>query len=505
MRSYRRVTVQVSITLLFFFLSYQLISRYSTVVYRPIGSDHGKTNTGVSTPTAAPPAPTTDRDYPQRIVAFWDSFSKIVFSNRPKCPAPKKLNEGATTVGYNPLALENATRPHLINMSRVDVEEMKAAHTEFVSRMVDSAPKLPYRAGTRGLVTTAGGPYMPTLVVSLRMLRLTGSRLPVEVFLASHSEFEPRLCDHILPSLNARCVVLSDILEAVPEPLEIEKYQFKVFAMLFSSFEDILFFDADNMVIYKPEELFNSEPYVSTGMVTWPDFWASTASDLFYEITSQPPPPLSARASTESGQVLISKKSHATTLFLAVYYNYWGPEHYYPLLSQGAPGEGDKETFIAAAMALNAPFYSVKERVSAIGYKDLEGEWHGTAMVQYHPFDDYNLTKHNLSRLVDESVAPTPRRAFVHANFPKVNPSTILTDKAVTKYSNGTRHRMWGPREDTIEKFGKDLEKDVWEQVMYVGCDLEHEFASWRLKKGICDEIKVFWKEVLEKEERRHS
>ncbi|KAK7679537.1 Golgi alpha-1,2- mannosyltransferase [Cerrena zonata] len=44
-----------------------------------------------------------------------------------------------------------------------------------------------------------------------------------------------------------------------------------------------------------------------------------------------------------------------------MYYNYYGPDYYYPLLSQGAAGEGDKETFIAAAHKLKLPYYQVKE------------------------------------------------------------------------------------------------------------------------------------------------
>ena len=67
----------------------------------------------------------------------------------------------------------------------------------------------------------------------------------MEVFLVDSYEYEEYICDVVLPSLYARCVVLSDVLEALPQRLKIEKYQIKSFAMLFSSFEEIFFLDAD--------------------------------------------------------------------------------------------------------------------------------------------------------------------------------------------------------------------------------------------------------------------
>jgi Mannosyltransferase putative len=48
------------------------------------------------------------------------------------------------------------------------------------------------------------------------------------------------------------------------------------------------------------------------------------------------------RSSTESGEIMYSKPKHELSLLLATYYNYYGPDFYYPLQSQGAPGEGDR-------------------------------------------------------------------------------------------------------------------------------------------------------------------
>ncbi|RMJ24602.1 Alpha-1,2-mannosyltransferase [Aspergillus sp. HF37] len=81
----------------------------------------------------------------------------------------------------------------------------------------------------------------------------------MEVFLADWGEYEDHICDVVLPSLNARCVVLADHLGAAPDVKKIEKYQFKLFAMLLSSFEEVLFLDADAFPLMKPEDMFTSE------------------------------------------------------------------------------------------------------------------------------------------------------------------------------------------------------------------------------------------------------
>jgi alpha 1,2-mannosyltransferase len=62
----------------------------------------------------------------------------------------------------------------------------------------------------------------------------------------------------------------------------------------------------------------------------------STASHLFYDIFRIDVAPMNFRRASESGIILYSKRRHAAGLLLATYYNYFGPDFYYPLLTQGA-------------------------------------------------------------------------------------------------------------------------------------------------------------------------
>lgn len=318
----------------------------------------------------------------------------------------------------------------------------------------------------------------------------------MEVFLATQEEYEEHICESVLPSLNAKCIIMSDILDAVPGGDQIGKYQLKPFAMLFSSFEEILFLDADAFPISKPETLFDNEPFRSTNMITWPDFWASSASHYYYEIASQRIPPMEARQSTESGEVLISKKTHLRTLLLCTYYNFWGPSHYYRLFSQGAQGEGDKETFIAAATAAGEPFYQVSEPVCPMGHRSaFRNGFAGSAMLQSNPIEDYRLTQRGEWR-VNGSTAAAPSPFIIHANYPKFNPATIFEKGEVTPTYNddGTLTRAWTLPEDKIEAFGSDVERHFWEDIMWTACELEDKFRSWKDKTGICDGVKAYWK-----------
>ena len=426
----------------------------------------------------------------QAHIRFWEEFLPLLNEYEPDSEPPARLGTSGA-IGFD--AKKPASRPELIDLAGDGIEIMQSKHKGFIAAIKSLNLKPHYTPGTRGLVSTAGGSYLPVLVISLRMLRRTGSELPMEVFLADPEEYEEFICETVLPELNARCVILSNILDASTQDVTIEKYQFKPFAMLFSSFEEILFLDADAFPLRKPEEVFQKEPFLSANLVLWPDFWASTASPLFYEITSQDIPPMNLRQSTESGEIFMSKKTHAKSLLLATYYNYWGPTHYWPLLSQGAPGEGDKETFIAAATSLKEPFYQVSEPICAIGH-GTKGGMAGSAMVQFDPSEDYALTSKGEFR-VNGSTAPGLRPFFVHANFPKFNPATVFSKQYVNpafEDDGVTYTRAWTIPEHVITDLG-DTEKYFWREIMWTGCELESKFESWKSETGICQGVKKYW------------
>ena len=165
---------------------------------------------------------------------------------------------------------------NVLDMEAGDVESMRTWHAWFVDEINHKTLDLEYQKGTKGIVTSAGGEYFPVLLVSLQSLRRTGSTLPVEVILAGPQDYEEQICEEVLPALNSKCIILSDIIEQSSTRFKIWHYQLKAFAILFSSFENILFLDADDFPIYPPDALFSSEPFISNHLVLWPDYWTPT-------------------------------------------------------------------------------------------------------------------------------------------------------------------------------------------------------------------------------------
>jgi alpha 1,2-mannosyltransferase len=449
--------------------------------------------------------PNPSRSLLERQVAFWKTLEPILESNAPGCPSPER-NGTSDAIPFD--AVNVIPRPDLILLPDVDRVKMQETHTNFLQKVRDSEELKPvYSPGTRGLVSTAGAHYFPVFVTSLRMLRRTGTVLPVEVFVKDEGEYERKICDEVLPDLNARCRVLSEIVgasgaESASTKVEVAHYQLKIFAMLFSSFEEILWTDADCFPLYKPDQLFDSEPFKSTGMITWPDFWASTASPHYYSISGQATPSMTLRQSSEAGQLMLSKKNHQGTLLLSAYYNYFGPSHYFRLLSQGAPGEGDKETFLQAASAVGEPFYAVSECVKPIGHAKPDGGIAGSAMVQFDPIEDYHHVGQDKWRVVDPSVAANASRAFfVHANFPKFDPATVFRNDSETKPTlgpDGSDSRAWLVANDTLRRFGYDVEKAYWEEIRWVSCKLEDQFETWHGRSDICQRVETYWANVFE-------
>lgn len=213
------------------------------------------------------------------LVEFWDITSHALVEAKPDCSLPTEPIE-APLNDFASLKKGFDFRPDLLKIPQQDVDKMRDAHARFVAQVPELAQKLPYENGTQGIAVTASGALLPVFLVSLRMLRRTGSIIPVEVFMESKNHYEKEICEIVLPPMNATCMILSEILEAVPQKLKMSRFQLKALALAFSSFDEVLLLDADNVPIEQPDHLLNSEPFLSTGFVSWPDYVRTILSTL---------------------------------------------------------------------------------------------------------------------------------------------------------------------------------------------------------------------------------
>lgn len=368
---------------------------------------------------------------------------------------------------------------------------LKEKHRGYVESLESLVlPKGAYKGD--GIVTVGGGKFSMLAFLIIKTLRNLHTSLPVEVFIPPADEGETFFCNELLPQYNAKCIYISDVLpQEIIDNFEFKGYQFKSIAIIASSFDNLLLLDADNFPIKDLDNVFNEEPYKSKGMVLWPDFWRRTTNPIYYDIADievnykkrvrncmddVTPPAVYTKdmsdlsnvplhdlegtipdVSTESGQLMIRKSDHLGTILLSLYYNVNGPSWYYPIFSQKASGEGDKETFIAAANFYDLPFYQVKSVTAVDGYHQPHDKgFRGVAMLQHDFVQDYGrqmwaqveIRSHFAGKdtqyakydpsyspdavykkfFSDDNIGETDIM-FVHSNLPKFDPYQLWHDQ----------------------------------------------------------------------------
>ncbi|KAK6205045.1 mannosyltransferase putative-domain-containing protein [Scheffersomyces amazonensis] len=432
-----------------------------------------------------------------------------------------------------------------------ELESMTESHAKLLSSLDDTPPEGIYSGN--GIVFVGGGSFNWLTLLSVKSIRALGSEMPIEILIPKLDEYELDICARIFPALSARCIYLpyalsdpdasdSEAEADIISKFEFKGYQYKALAILLSSFENVLLLDSDNIPVHRPDYLFSSEPFTNNGLIVWPDFWRRATSPYYYKIAGIPisktevlpkydevngayvpydaPPyeggddhehlnldriPLHQRKgaipdpTSESGQLMISKSTHSKALHLALYYNLYGPNYFYPLFSQGSDGEGDKETFLAATVAVGKPFYQVAKFLNAFGYFNSKNEFEGTGMGQYDPVEDYeynqqrqlyqnNLKQWEVLKTKDHLLKNGPRILFVHANFPKLNPWKLKSEKKIID-SKGNRLRLYGTGMKV--RTGYDFEFVQWSNMKFLLCDLKIELITFKGvdRVDLCKEI----------------
>lgn len=438
-----------------------------------------------------------------------------------------------------PVLSENFLRNCLM-MPKQIYRDLETSHFYVTKWLPKEYPEDVYKGD--GIVMVGGGKFSWFVLLAVENLRATGSELPVEVLIPTEQEYEQHLCEDLLPDLNAKCVVLTRRLPFLKQfESIIGGYQYKSLALLSSSFENVLLLDADNLAVANPDRLFHAEPFSSTGMVLWPDYWKRVTHPDFYRIAKYsvspdrvryvrddltPPElyvsgnenpaddvPLHDRQgaipdlTTESGQILVNKRTHIKSLLLSLYYNLYGPHQYYPLFSQGGEGEGDKETFLAAAVFYDEPVYRVKKICDTLGYwMENPHKFVGVGMVQHDPVKDFEDTtaykkfvtqridqfreenpnykkllhrlwqtinsdsENNFNSFVDRDETPQ----FYHCNFPKLDP-VDLKDHNKLLDENGKEERLY-----TSRNINFDFEMRQWTLMRKYFCNGDLDLAFYK-------------------------
>ncbi|KAL8962826.1 MAG: hypothetical protein Q9193_000830 [Seirophora villosa] len=231
----------------------------------------------------------------------WKTLKKI-YDTHPPQPLDLDLKTFSSLSDFPSL---EAIKTHT-NISLADVRAARNSHVE-VTKKLGGYPNNLYSG--RGIVILAGGRYTGFATTGLGMLREIGSKLPIEVWVKDQSEEREEWCVELARE-GVACRRLSDYMDT--ELLE-HGYQLKISAILFSSFEQILFLDADNVPIVNPDVIFTSKSFIDTGVVMWPDYWKHTGAPYLPYIvglSDGPSEVLREDQTAESGQLVWDKRRH---------------------------------------------------------------------------------------------------------------------------------------------------------------------------------------------------
>lgn len=210
-----------------------------------------------------------------------------------------------------------------------------------------------YNAG-RGIVISgfdAVAPYIATAVTSFRQM---GCELPVEVFYLGDDDLgdESREILEAIPGVTTR-----NLQQMVTDKgWEIKGFSSKAFAILMSSFREVLFLDADVIFFRDPEILFDDPAYADTGALFFRDRLVTPQYKRKF-LRQILPKPVSAKARKsyywtgessemqESGVIVVDKWRHFTSLLTVTRLN--GPDRDDSIEGKGVYSffYGDKETF----------------------------------------------------------------------------------------------------------------------------------------------------------------
>ncbi|CAH0475993.1 unnamed protein product [Peronospora belbahrii] len=139
-----------------------------------------------------------------------------------------------------------------------------------------------------------------------------------------------------------------------------KRFLAKIYAIYHTTFDRVLFLDADNVPVRDPSFLFESREFLDTGAMFWPDFWypghsmfGLSTHSLVWELLDLP---FVDMFEQESGQVLIDRRRHALPLELVRYYGFHRPNFFTSLKLAW----GDKDLFRFAWLKLNVPFTMIQ-------------------------------------------------------------------------------------------------------------------------------------------------
>lgn len=234
----------------------------------------------------------------------------------------------------------------------------------------------------RGIVICAGGKYVKLAVHAIKVIRLLGCNLPVEVFFNGPEDMNPKQQEYLR---NLKYVQVKDINAYInAQELGLKTWDIKPFSLLLSSFAETILLDADTIFVHSPETILDDSGYLKTGTAFFYDrtlygYNVHNATAWFETVM---PPPLSNQLLSsriynrttnyeqEAGVVVVDKSRRLLGLLATCRLNF--PDYKVELHKYT---HGDKESFWIGMEMADEPYSFIPSMAGSVGgFKNVDGE-----------------------------------------------------------------------------------------------------------------------------------
>jgi ADP-heptose:LPS heptosyltransferase len=232
----------------------------------------------------------------------------------------------------------------------------------------------------RGIVMCAGGErYFTNAWVCINILRRLGCKLPIELWHLGKEEVDSTMRALVRP-LGVSCIDAYKVRKTHPVRM-LGGWQLKPYAILHSSFKEVLLLDADNVPCADPEYLFQTPEFRSTGAIFWPDYEGLDTSSTIWKSCGLTKP---SEPEFESGQMVLDKEKCWRPLRLALWFNEHSDFYYQHL-------HGDKETFHIAFCKLGLRYSLVPHPLQALVGTMCQHDFEGRRIFQHRNTDKWDF------------------------------------------------------------------------------------------------------------------
>ena len=292
---------------------------------------------------------------------------------------------------------------YLVLNKRIERESVRYIRNH-LNQFLKETYRIPYNSKyfpiQRGIVIVGGSgkKYRTAYWVCIHSIRRAGSKLPIELWFLEKelpSMDELRVLEQ---ELFVKVRSFDEIWGGISSKNEPRGYELKIYATVYSYFNEVLFLDADNVAVSLVDALFSEVSYEQHGSLFWQDYWYSSAdpscSDIFGRSSM-------VKETHESGQMLINKGKIWRALLSALYMTY-NSETFYPLTC-GFLGYGDKEILPFALRKLNFSYGLIEHGPDHVGVFRRNGnsntsDIYGNTMLQFNSLGEPVFLHANLGK-----------------------------------------------------------------------------------------------------------